>query len=171
MTDARPPWDMWGIDMAHAVAGRADCTRRAVGAVLMRPDHTVVSTGYNGGPSKGPSCLKGECPRGLASVDEVPGYNQENPSSYDIGPGSCIALHAEQNALLRASWDEMADAALYVTCKPCPGCIRMITGTHIHRVVWYVQIAEEEAGGLGFARVSNGRFIEDSFGTPVRLLR
>lgn len=127
----RPDWDQWGLNLAHAVATRADCTRRQVGAVLMRPDHTIVSTGYNGGPSGGPSCLAGECPRGRSSARDVaPG------SSYDTGAGTCIALHAEQNALLRATWDEMDGATLYITDEPCGGCARMIAGTPIARVYY-----------------------------------
>lgn len=128
----RPSWDEYGLGLAQAVAARADCTRRQVGAVVMRPDRTIVSTGYNGGPSGGPSCLKGECPRGLMTSEEVTPLT----TSYDTGVGSCIALHAEQNALLRATWDEMQGATLYLTCEPCPGCARMITGTPIARVVW-----------------------------------
>lgn len=126
--DTRPTWDQWGLELARAVATRADCSRRQVGAVLMRPDHTVVATGYNGAPSGRPGCLSaGACPRGRSSVE--PG------SSYDTGEGVCIALHAEQNALLRASWDQMVESTLYVTDKPCDGCWRMITGTPIYRIV------------------------------------
>lgn len=131
---SRPSWDKWGLILAEAVATRADCTRRKVGAVLMRPDHTIVSTGYNGGRAGGPSCLAGGCPRGRMSREEVPGYDDPNPTSYDVGAGACIALHAEQNALLRATWDEMQDATLYITDKPCPGCMRMINGTPITRI-------------------------------------
>lgn len=148
--DGRPSWDNYGLELAKAVAIRADCTRRKVGAVLMRPDKTIVATGYNGGPPKGKSCLKGECPRGQKSLEEVPAYT-EGETSYDSGPGSCIALHAEQNALLRASWDEMLDATLYITDEPCQGCIRMIVGTHIAKVVW----------PEGMARVVNGRFLRE----------
>lgn len=129
MKESRPDWDEWGLEIARAVATRADCRRRQVGAVLMRPDHTIVSTGYNGSPSGGPSCLDGECPRGLLSYEEAPAE-----SSYD--KTGCVALHAEQNALLRATWDEMDRATLYITDKPCDGCSRMIAGTPIGRVVW-----------------------------------
>lgn len=131
---SRPSWDEWGLILATAVATRADCSRRKVGAVLMRPDHTIVSTGYNGAKPGGGSCLKGECPRGRMSKEEVPPYDAANPSSYDVGAGACIALHAEQNALLRATWDEMQGATLYITDEPCPGCKRMINGTPINRI-------------------------------------
>lgn len=88
--------------------------------------------------------MKGECPRGLASNEEVTPL----VTSYDTGAGSCIALHAEQNALLRASWDQMVDSTLYITCEPCPGCERMITGTPVSRVVW----------PEGVARIAGGKF-------------
>lgn len=145
--NARPGWDQYGLGIAEAVATRADCTRRKVGAVIMRPDHSIVSTGYNGGAAGGPSCLKGECPRGQMSVEDVTPLT----TSYDTGAGSCIALHAEQNALLRATWDEMQGATIYITCEPCPGCARMITGTPIARVVW----------PDGVRRVANGRLLQD----------
>lgn len=127
----RPDWDTYGIQLADTVAARADCTRRQVGAVLMAPDHSIVATGYNGGPSKGFSCLKGECPRGRLSHDELPA-----DSPYDTGGGSCVALHAEWNVLIRASWAQMVDATLYVTEEPCHICKVLISGTKIARVVF-----------------------------------
>lgn len=65
----RPDWDAWALGLAHAVGpgptGRADCTRRKVGAVIVEPHrHRVIGLGYNGTEPGGPSCLKGECPRG-----------------------------------------------------------------------------------------------------------
>lgn len=127
----RPSWDEYGLNGARWAATRADCTRRKVGAVIMDAEHRIVATGYNGGYPGGPSCLAGECPRGRMSTEEVaPG------SSYDTGAGSCVALHAEQNALLRASWDEMKGSTLYVTHEPCEGCWRMIQGTPIENVIW-----------------------------------
>lgn len=132
----RPTWDEWGLALAKTVATRADCTRRQVGAVLMTPDHSIVSTGYNGAAPGRPGCLSaGACPRGQKSFEEVPSYT-EGATSYDTGPGSCIALHAEQNALLRATWDEMFGSTLYVTDEPCGGCWRMIEGTPISAVCW-----------------------------------
>lgn len=95
----------------------------------MSPDHSIVATGYNGAAPGKPGCLTaGACPRGYTDVE--PG------SSYDTGAGSCIALHAEQNALLRASWADMAGSTLYITTEPCEGCRRMISGTPIARIVW-----------------------------------
>lgn len=94
--------------------------------MIVDEDHRVLSTGYNGAHPGGPSCLKGECPRGLSDV--APG------SSYDTGAGSCVATHAEGNALLfaRAS---VKGATLFCTDTPCDGCMRLIRSAGIARVV------------------------------------
>lgn len=134
--DTRPDWDSYFLRMASSVAARADCTRRKVGAVVVM-DRRVVSTGYNGTPSRGQAgCLDGRCPRGRLTHDELPGY-----SAYD-GPGACIAIHAEDNALRDAqlrvpSFVMDRGAVLYVTDEPCSQCWALLRGTPtIGAVVW-----------------------------------
>lgn len=127
----RPGWDEYFLSIARAVATRADCTRRQVGAVIVR-DHRIVATGYNGAPSGRPGCLSaGACPRGQLSYHEV-----ALGSSYDAGPGSCIAVHAEANALLYADRDKCEGADLYITSEPCDGCRRLIAAAGIKLVIW-----------------------------------
>jgi dCMP deaminase len=126
-TSSRPSWDEWGLILALAVAARADCSRRRVGAVLMTPDHTIVATGYNGAAPGEQGCLAGGCPRALSGVEPT--------SSYDAGPGTCVAIHAEQNALLRASWAEQQGSTLYCTDEPCAGCLRTVKGSAVARVI------------------------------------
>lgn len=126
----RPDWDEYGLEMAKSAALRADCTRRKVGAALMAADHSIISVGYNGGAPKGPSCLKGECARGQLSKEELPG-----DSAYDTGGGTCVALHAEWNVLLRTDWHKFSGSTLYITHAPCHICKVMIAGTAISRVV------------------------------------
>lgn len=142
----RPDWDTYFLSIARAVAARADCTRRRIGAVVVDEDHRILATGYNGSPPGGPSCLKGECPRGrhyqsamgpaecMCGEDWPCKYGVPQDSSYDSGPGVCEAVHAEANALLfaRAS---VKGATLYCTDAPCPGCSRLIAGAGIARVV------------------------------------
>ncbi len=127
----RPSWDEYGLEVARTAALRADCTRRKVGAALMLPDHSIVVSGYNGGPSKGPSCLAGECPRGRLTHEQLAA-----DSPYDTGGGTCVALHAEWNVLLRATWEQMKGATLYITEEPCHICQTIIAGTPISRVVY-----------------------------------
>lgn len=124
---ARPTWRQYYLLIAKAVATRADCSRRKVGAVIVN-DNRIRATGYNGSPSGGPSCLAGECPRGRSEV--APG------SSYDTGAGSCIALHAEQNALLWADPGAIKGGVIFITDEPCQGCLRMLQGSGLSKAIW-----------------------------------
>ena len=119
----RPDWNIYFLDIADAVALRADCTRRSVGAVIVGADRRIVSTGYNGGAPGSSSCLKGECPRGKLTYDQI-----APNSSYDTGPGACIAVHAEQNAIIHADWARCQGATMFISQPPCEGCMKMIAG-------------------------------------------
>lgn len=128
MTD-RPDWDEWAFGIARAVSLRGDCTRRQVGAVILGPNHEPISFGYNGAPSGAPGCLSdGACPRATSGVPAG--------SSYDTGPGACISIHAEANALLWAGQSRLQGATMYVTEKPCDGCWKLIYATPIGCVVY-----------------------------------
>lgn len=115
--------------LAAAVATRADCTRRRVGAVILDQDHRVASTGYNGAPPGRRGCLEGGCPRGLLN-------SAEPYSSYDSGPGMCVSNHAEANALLYADRSKIEGGTMYVTDKPCVGCTRLIANSGLAEVLW-----------------------------------
>lgn len=152
MTDERPDWDDYFLGIAAAVAARADCTRRRIGAVIVR-DHRIVSTGYNGAPPGHRGCLSDRaCPRGRHKLLEFHPFDDrygklclcgagwpceeavEHGSSYDTGPGACIALHAEQNAIVYAGRDGCLGSVLYLTEDPCDGCKRLIAASGLARV-------------------------------------
>lgn len=125
----RPSWDFYFLNIASAVSIRADCSRRKVGAVVVQ-DNRLQGAGYNGSPPGGPSCLAGECPRAESGVE--PG------SSYDTGIGSCIAVHAELNAILDAGGRPgCIGGTLYTTDYPCGGCHKLLRAVGIATVVWY----------------------------------
>lgn len=133
MVDPRPDWDNYYLGIVQAVAVRADCTRRKIGALIVDYNNRPLGQGYNGAPPGKPGCLSmGACPRGRMSKNEVlPG------SSYDTGAGSCIAVHAEINAILDAGGRRAClGATLYITDKPCDGCARIIEAAGIVRVVY-----------------------------------
>jgi dCMP deaminase len=133
--------------MAYAVSTRADCTRRHVGAVIVDPiTHDVIATGYNGSAPGERGCLTdGACPRGhhYQALPAQCGCGNPWPcpdavepySSYDTGLGTCIAIHAEANALLRAG-TRAREAIIYSTGEPCYSCMRLIKGAQIYRIVW-----------------------------------
>lgn len=157
-------WDDYFLTIADAVAMRADCTRRQVGAVVVEPSTKhIIATGYNGSAPGQPGCLSdGACIRGrhykqfvamggLSVRDSLSsgpyvcgGCSMPWPcamavspgTSYDTGPGSCIALHAEQNATIRAG-QRARGAYLFLTNEPCDGCWKLIKGAGYAQVTWY----------------------------------
>lgn len=153
----RPGWKAWALGIARAVGERGDCTRRWVGAVILDKDHRIIGAGYNGTMPGGPSCLKGECPRGLhypglerwpdgKTRIEVCACGKDWPcpeavppgSSYDTGPGVCHASHAEQTALADVEARYRLDGAVMViTHEPCDGCLKQIRNTtRIAQIIW-----------------------------------
>lgn len=123
----RPDWDEYFLGIATAAAARSDCERSKVGAVVVK-DRRVRATGYNGAPVGKPGCAT--CPRRTAvAVD--PGV-----TGYDSGPGRCVAVHAEANALLYCDREDLIGATIYITREPCGGCSKLIEAAGISRVVW-----------------------------------
>ncbi len=122
--------DAYGLILAQAAAARADCTRRQVGAVIISPDGSVVSTGYNGRASGLPGCLTdGACPRGQMTY-------AEQPAGVGYAETACDAAHAEVNAVIRAGRDRTVGATIYVTDAPCHGCQVVIAAAGLERVVY-----------------------------------
>jgi dCMP deaminase len=115
--------------IALAVRSRASCTGRRVGAVIVR-ESRILSTGYNGTPSKMRNCADGGCHR-CAHPEEYP-----SGEGYDV----CICVHAEQNALLAAARFGVAVAGctMYTTLQPCFGCLKELLQADV-REVCYLQ--------------------------------
>lgn len=118
----RQSWDEYFLGLAAAAATRSNCSRRQVGAVIVRDRH-IRSTGYNGPPAGYGHCDEGACPRAAT----------ESPMSY--GYDNCVALHAEANALLFCSPDDRAGATLYSTAAPCFSCAKLIANSGVAEVV------------------------------------
>ncbi|MBI4299569.1 MAG: dCMP deaminase family protein [Chloroflexi bacterium] len=131
------------MGIALAVRKRANCSGRKVGAVVVK-DNRILSTGYNGTPSKLRNC-EGEmgCSR-CASGGFEPG------TGYDL----CICVHAEQNALLAAARFGVAveRAQLYTTLQPCLNCLKEIIQAGIQGVrylhPWYLNVSESVRAGV-----------------------
>lgn len=125
----RPTFEEWGLIVAHAVATRADCTRRKVGAVILDRDNRIIGAGYNGTYRGNRGCLAGGCPRALSDV--------ASGSSYDTGPGACISTHAELNARLDVTnLSRLDGATMYITDPPCAGCLKWLRNTKISALIF-----------------------------------
>ncbi|MFO7569491.1 MAG: cytidine/deoxycytidylate deaminase family protein [Smithellaceae bacterium] len=120
----RPDWDTYFLDIVELVSRRSTCLRRSVGAGLVR-DRRILSTGYNGAPSKLQHCLEIGC---LRDQLQVPSGERHE---------LCRGLHAEQNAIIQAAVHGVStkDSTLYCTNHPCVICAKMIINAGIIRIV------------------------------------
>ena len=124
MDGQRAGWDEYFMQIATVVSSRATCSRRKVGAVVVR-DKTILSTGYNGSI------------RGLAHCDEI-GHLMED--------GHCVrTVHAEANAIAQAARNgvRIDGATAYVTASPCWTCFKLIANSGIVRVAYGVFYRDE----------------------------
>lgn len=126
--------DLYYLKIAEAVLERSTCLRRRYGAVIVNNDE-VISTGYNGSARGEKNCIDtGICEREYLKVPKGERYEL------------CVAVHAEQNAIISASRKDMQGATIYIVGKtvktgkyadpaPCLICRRMIKNTGIARCV------------------------------------
>ena len=123
--ETRPDWNEYFMEMAVLTARRSTCLRRQVGAVIVKDRH-IVATGYNGAP------------RGLKHCAERGGCIRE---SMNVPSGErhelCMALHAEQNAIIQAATlgQSIEDATIYITHQPCVICAKMIINAGIRKII------------------------------------
>lgn len=118
-------WDDYFMRIAEVVASRSSCAKRHVAAVVVK-DHRIISTGYNGTPRGTRNCNEGGCERCLSLA----------PSG--SGLGECLCSHAEENAIVQASYHgvSLRDATIYTTFQPCILCTKMIINAGIKEVVF-----------------------------------
>ncbi len=112
--DKQTELDLRYLRMASIWAENSYCTRRQVGALIVK-DKMIISDGYNGTPS------------GFENVCE-----DENGVTYPY------VLHAEANAITKIarSNNNSDGATLYVTDSPCIECSKLIIQAGIKRVIY-----------------------------------
>ena len=121
----RPSWDEYFMEMAELTAKRSTCMRRHVGAVIVKDRH-AIATGYNGAPSGIMHCEeRGGCIRQQLNVPSGQWHEL------------CMALHAEQNAIIQAAvmGNSVEGGTIYITHQPCAICAKMILNAGIKRIV------------------------------------
>lgn len=123
----RPAWHDYFLGIAQAVSARGECTRSQVGAVIVK-DRRIVATGYNGVPAGMKSCLDGICPRARNDVPHGTPY---------VGEGTCVATHAEANAVYDAVRRrlDIEGGTIYLTKRPCSRC-QALLAAHRLSPVW-----------------------------------
>ena len=123
------------LDIAETVLERGTCLRRNFGAIIVKNDQ-IVSTGYVGAPRGRHNCIDlGVCIRESMQVPRGERYEL------------CRSVHAEANAIIHASRNDMIGATMYLVGKDaktgeyvkdansCAMCKRMIINAGIKRVI------------------------------------
>ena len=131
----RPDKINYYLDIAQTVAQRSTCLRRAFGAIIVKND-IIISTGYNGAPRGRKNCVDMNfCMRDHLCIPRGERYEM------------CRAVHAEANAIIAASRDQMLGATLYMACIDvnsgelmpgtcsCMMCKRQVINAGIERVI------------------------------------
>lgn len=114
MKEHREKWDRRFIDLMKVAEGWSKDPSTKVGAVIVRPDLTVASIGYNG------------FPRGMSDDAEL---YADRPTKYSR------IVHGEMNAILNAH-GSVDGCTLYVPFPPCDRCAVHVVQAGIKRVVY-----------------------------------
>ena len=123
------------LDIAQTVAERCTCMRKRYGAIIVKND-VILSTGYNGAPRGRKNCSDlGYCMRDNLGIPRGERYEL------------CRSVHAEANAIIAASREQMLGATLYMVCvnsktgelepgtSSCMMCKRQVINAGIANVV------------------------------------
>ncbi len=123
------------LDIAETVLERGTCLRRNFGAIIVRNDQ-IISTGYTGAPRGRKNCLDlGVCLREAMNIPRGERYEL------------CRSVHAEANAIISASRNDMIGSVLYLVgrdmstgqlvenASSCSMCKRLIINAGIDKVV------------------------------------
>lgn len=108
-------WDRFYLGMAEYVSSASKDPSTKTGAVIVRPDLTVASMGFNG------------FARNMNDAPELYANRDEKYSRI---------IHAEINAIVN-SHGPVDGCTMYVTLAPCDRCAVVIAQSGIKRVVAY----------------------------------
>ena len=121
----RPDNDEYFMEMAHLISRRSTCTRRKVGAVIVK-DKRVLTTGYNGSP------------KGTAHCEELGCIREQMKIPSGTRHELCRGVHAEQNAVIQAAYFGVSiqGSTIYTTTYPCSMCSKILINAGIAEVVY-----------------------------------
>lgn len=123
------------LNIAETVAARGTCLRRNFGAAIVKNDE-IIATGYSGAPRGRKNCSDlGKCIRSELNIPRGERYEL------------CRSVHAEANAIISASRQELIGSTLYLVgidavngeyvanSSSCAMCKRLVINAGIQTVV------------------------------------
>ena len=110
------------INIAKEIASASKCVSKQVGAVIVK-DGRILSTGYNGTPTKYQNCCD-------YWEGEYTNEHHEWSKTYEI--------HAEMNAIIWAARKGISieGGTIYVTLEPCSECSKNLIASGIKKIVY-----------------------------------
>lgn len=151
------------LDLAEVVSQRGTCLRRHYGAVVVKNDE-VISTGYTGAPRGRKNCSDiGTCIREKLNIPRGERYEL------------CRSVHAEVNAIISASREELIGGTIYLVGKEvstgeyiknsnsCSMCKRIIINAGIKQVI--IRDTKDEYRVINVCQwIDNDESLEGVFG-------
>lgn len=107
-------WDKYFLELAEQVKSRSKDPSTQTGAIIVRPDNTIVSTGYNGFPKR---------------IADLPSLLNNREEKYKR------IVHCEMNAILQSK-ESLEGCTLYtVPFISCSNCAKHVITVGIKRCV------------------------------------
>ncbi|MCI3923197.1 dCMP deaminase family protein [Paenibacillus sp. TRM 82003] len=130
----RKDWDTYFLDIAYMASTRSQCSRRHVGAVLVK-GKKLLGTAYNGAPMGVPDCTEAGC-MVVEEYELAPG--EAGKEGQFVKKQRCVrTIHAEQNLLLFTDLHDREGATVYVTDQPCWTCANMLANSGVKEIVYH----------------------------------
>jgi dCMP deaminase len=130
---SRPTKDEYWLGIAKVVSIRSTCLSRKFGAVIVTKNNVQAGSGYNGSA------------RGVLNCCEIGYCRKRQLGEVAYQYDECVAVHAEENAVINSDYDKRFGSALYVIgtnidgsetkSEPCRRCKRIILNSGIARVI------------------------------------
>lgn len=121
LSESQVKWDLRFLEMSDFISKWSKDPSTQTGAILVRPDRTVCSVGYNG------------FPRGMR--DDVPLYAEREVKYSRV-------IHCEMNAVLSAR-EPVVGYTLYTTGPNCDRCAVHMIQAGIQRFVFWAPLPEQ----------------------------
>ncbi len=171
-------WEQYFYNLTIAARGQVRCMSRPIGAVIVKDEKFVVSTGYNGPPAGFPNpgtvdwyttifdSLSANDKSKIISPSGLEDMCPRKVLGYETGEGThiCPCAHAERNAIdIAAKLGHSIDGTImYLSCPtPCLNCAYSIVTSGIKEVV-VAKLLDYETSGI------SGKMVLEKSGVILR---
>lgn len=117
------------MHMAAVLSSLATCARRKVGVIMTDSRNHIIASGYNGNAAGLQHCIDSPC----------------SGATLETGKGldECLAIHAEQNALMQCK-DVHSIVNVFTTTMPCTHCLKMLMNTSAINIYYMFEYGDSK---------------------------